>query len=35
MLKKMAVKSMEIAVEATASMEMDPGALPRLGRVPE
>jgi hypothetical protein len=29
------VKSIETAVEATASMEMDPGALPRLGRVPE
>jgi hypothetical protein len=31
----MAVKSMEMAVEATASMEMDPGALPHPGRVPE
>jgi hypothetical protein len=29
------VKSMEMAVEATASMEMAPGALPRPGRVPE
>jgi hypothetical protein len=34
-LKEMAVKSMETAVEAIASMEMAPGALPRLGRVPE
>jgi hypothetical protein len=31
----MAVKSMEMAEEATASMEMAPGALPHLGRVPE
>jgi hypothetical protein len=31
----MAVKSMETAVEAMASMEMAPGALPRPGRVPE
>jgi hypothetical protein len=35
MLVEMAVKSMETAVEATASMEMAPGALPRLDRVPE
>jgi hypothetical protein len=34
-LKKMAVKSMETAVEVTASMEMAPGALPRPDRVPE
>jgi hypothetical protein len=33
MLKEMAVKSMETAVEAMASMEMAPGALPRPGRV--
>jgi hypothetical protein len=32
---EMAVKSMETAVEATESMEMAPGALPHLGRVPE
>jgi hypothetical protein len=31
----MAVKSMEKAVEVTASMEMALGALPRPGRVPE
>jgi hypothetical protein len=31
----MAVKSMEMAVEATASMEMAPGALPHPGMVPE
>jgi hypothetical protein len=31
----MAVKSMETAVEVTASMEMAQGALPRAGRVPE
>jgi hypothetical protein len=31
----MAVKSMEMAEKATASMEMAPGALPRPGRVPE
>jgi hypothetical protein len=35
MLVEMAVKSMEMAVEATASMEMAPGVLPRPGRVPE
>jgi hypothetical protein len=35
MLVEMAVKSMETAVEATASMEMAPGALPHPGRVPE
>jgi hypothetical protein len=35
MLVEMAVRSMETAVEATASMEMAPGALPRPGRVPE
>jgi hypothetical protein len=29
------VKSMEMAVEATASMEMAPGALSRPDRVPE
>jgi hypothetical protein len=29
------VKSVETAEEATASMEMAPGALPRPGRVPE
>jgi hypothetical protein len=34
-LKEMAVKSMETAVEAMASMEMALGALPHLGRVPE
>jgi hypothetical protein len=32
---EMAVRSMEMAEEATASMEMAPGALPRPGRVPE
>jgi hypothetical protein len=32
---EMAVKSMEMVVEATASMEMALGALPRPGRVPE
>jgi hypothetical protein len=32
-LVEMAVKSMEMMVEATASMEMAPGALPRPGRV--
>jgi hypothetical protein len=32
---KMAVKSMETAVEAMESMEMAPGTLPRPGRVPE
>jgi hypothetical protein len=32
---EMAVKSMETAVEATDSMEMALGALPRTGRVPE
>jgi hypothetical protein len=31
----MAVKSMEMAVEATTSIEMAPGALPHPGRVPE
>jgi hypothetical protein len=31
----MAVKSMEMAEEAIASMEMASGALPHLGRVPE
>jgi hypothetical protein len=31
----MAVKSMEMAVEAMASMEMALGALPHPGRVPE
>jgi hypothetical protein len=35
MLMEMAVKSMETVVEAMASMEMAPGALPRPGRVPE
>jgi hypothetical protein len=35
MLEEMAVKSMEMAEEATASMEMAPGALPRPGSVPE
>jgi hypothetical protein len=35
MLVEMAVKSMEMAMEATASMEMAPGALPCPGRVPE
>jgi hypothetical protein len=35
MFVEMAVKSMETAVEATTSMEMAPGALPRLGRVLE
>jgi hypothetical protein len=34
-LVEMAVKSMEMAEEVTVSMEMAPGALPRLGRVPE
>jgi hypothetical protein len=29
------MKSMETVVEATMLMEMAPGALPRLGRVPE
>jgi hypothetical protein len=32
---KMAVKSMEMAVESMESMEMAPGALPHPGRVPE
>jgi hypothetical protein len=32
---KMAVKSMEMAVESMESMEMAPGALPRPGRVLE
>jgi hypothetical protein len=32
---EMAVKSMETVVEATALMEMAPGALHRPGRVPE
>jgi hypothetical protein len=32
---EMAVKSMETAEEATASMEMAPGALPYPGRVPK
>jgi hypothetical protein len=32
---EMAVKSMEMAVEAMESMEMAPGALPRPDRVPE
>jgi hypothetical protein len=32
---EMAVKSMETAVEAMESMEMAPGALLRLGKVPE
>jgi hypothetical protein len=31
----MAVKSIEMAGEATSSMEMAPGALPCPGRVPE
>jgi hypothetical protein len=31
----MAVKSMETMVEVMESMEMAPGALPHLGRVPE
>jgi hypothetical protein len=35
MLVEMAVKSMEMAVEATTSMEMAPGAIPRPGRVPK
>jgi hypothetical protein len=35
MLVEMAVKSMETVVEATASMEMAPGALPHPGRVSE
>jgi hypothetical protein len=34
-LKKMAVKSMETAVEAMVSMKMAPGALPCPSRVPE
>jgi hypothetical protein len=34
-LVEMAMKSMETTVEATASMEMAPGALPRPGRVPK
>jgi hypothetical protein len=34
-LGEMAVKSMETAEEATASMEMALGALPRPSRVPE
>jgi hypothetical protein len=32
---EMAVKSMEMVVDGMASMEMAPGALPHLGRVPE
>jgi hypothetical protein len=32
---EMAVKLMETSVEATALMDMDPGALPRPSRVPE
>jgi hypothetical protein len=32
---EMAMKSMETAMEAMESMEMAPGALPHLGRVPE
>jgi hypothetical protein len=32
---EMAVKSMETAVEAIASMEMAPGALPRPDKVSE
>jgi hypothetical protein len=32
---EMAVKSMEMAVEAMESMEIDPGALRHPGRVPE
>jgi hypothetical protein len=32
---KMAVKSMETAVEATELMEMAPGALPYPGKMPE
>jgi hypothetical protein len=35
MLVEMAVKSMETVVEAMASMEMAPGALPCPSRVPE
>jgi hypothetical protein len=35
MLKKMAVKSMETAMEEIESMEMAPGVLPHPGRVPE
>jgi hypothetical protein len=35
MLVEMVVKLMETAVEMVASMEMAPGELPRLGRVPE
>jgi hypothetical protein len=34
-LIEMAVRSMEMAVEVMESMEMDLGALPRPGRVPE
>jgi hypothetical protein len=34
-LVEMAVKSMETAVEAMASMEMAPGALPHPGKVPK
>jgi hypothetical protein len=34
-LVEMVLKSMETAYEATTSMEMAPGALPRPGRVPE
>jgi hypothetical protein len=32
---EMAVKMMEMAVEAMESMEMAPGALPHPGRVPK
>jgi hypothetical protein len=32
---EMVVQSMEMAVEAMESMEMAPGVLPRLGRVPQ
>jgi hypothetical protein len=35
MLVEIAMKSMEMVEEATASMEMAPGALPHPGRVPE
>jgi hypothetical protein len=35
MLVEMAVKSMEMVMEATVSMEMALGALPRPGMVPE
>jgi hypothetical protein len=35
MSMEMAMKSMETVVEAMESMEMDPGALPRPGKVPE